>query len=239
MRCATCNGLLTGDKKKGRYVYYACRGSKGCKRFYRETALEAVSLRALQSLAIDEAISEWITTELATWYDDTTNTTNATTRRLEQRLTELERLKAASYEEKLLGRIDEAAWRAHSARWQAEVAELKVALNTSAPCMSKDDFLRRVRSPLELVQTAAREYVTQPMAEKARFLRTLCSNYTASDGTITLQMRSPFDALANAAGKWEFGWETGTRTPIQRSRAACPTIERSPSSAGRWMLHGG
>src|SRR5262249_44455265 len=26
-----------------------------------------------------------------------------------------------------------------------------------------------------------------------------------------------------------FGWEAGTRTPILRSRAACPTIERPPS----------
>ncbi len=29
------------------------------------------------------------------------------------------------------------------------------------------------------------------------------------------------------------GWETGSRTPIERFRAACPTIERSPSKRGR------
>src|SRR5688500_15303411 len=28
---------------------------------------------------------------------------------------------------------------------------------------------------------------------------------------------------------FEGGWETGSRTPIERFRAACPTIERSPS----------
>ena len=27
----------------------------------------------------------------------------------------------------------------------------------------------------------------------------------------------------------EVGWEAGIRTPIPRSRAACPTIERPPS----------
>jgi site-specific DNA recombinase len=198
VRCQTCNGLLTGDLKKGRYVYYACRGSKECKRFYPESALEAATLRAIESLAIDEAISDWIITELSSWFDDATSSDNAHTDRIQQRL------KSASYEEKLLGRIDEATWREHQERWQAEIEELRVALSTSAPRITRDEFLRRVRSPLELVQTAAREYVAQPMEEKARFVKTLCSNYTVKDGSITLTMRSPFDVLAKAAesGDW-------------------------------------
>lgn len=204
VRCQTCNGLLTGDLKKGRYIYYACRGSKGCKRFYPESAFEHATLHAIQSLAIDEAISDWITTELSTWYDDATRADTTNAERLQKRLTELQRLKAASYEEKLLGRIAEATWREHTTRWQAEIEELQVALNTTAPRLQRDEFLRRVRTPLELIQTAAREYVTQPMEEKARFLKILCSNLTVSDGSITLQMRSPFDALAKAAesGDW-------------------------------------
>jgi hypothetical protein len=39
VKCGTCGGLMSGDLKKGRYVYYRCAGSKGCKRFYPEKVL--------------------------------------------------------------------------------------------------------------------------------------------------------------------------------------------------------
>lgn len=204
LRCSTCNGLLTGEKKKGRYVYYGCRGSKGCRRYYPESTFETTTLRVLESLAIDDAISDWIITELAYWFDDTTTTETLQAERLRHRITDIERLITASYEEKLLGKIDEDAWREHYERWQGEIRELRTALNTTAPTIARDEFLRRARTPLELVQRAARQYVAQPMNEKARLLKILCSNYTVNDGSITVSMRSPFDALAKAAesGDW-------------------------------------
>ena len=203
LRCATCNGLLTGERKKGRYVYYGCRGRKGRRHYYPET-FEAETLRILNTLAIDDALSEWFITELGYWFDDTASNQTAHAERLQKRTTELERLQAAGYEEKLLGRIDEATWRSHHERWQTEIDELRTARNTTSPLISRDEFLRRVRTPLELVQRAARQYVAQSEHEKASFLRIVCSNYTVCDGSITVSMRSPYDAYRKAAesGDW-------------------------------------
>lgn len=203
-RCATCNGLLTGDLKKGRYIYYACRGRLGCKRFYPERVFEETTVRALESLRIDTAISEWIEKELVHWFDDRNTRDETKTRQLLKRRPDLQRLVAANYEEKLLGRIDEQTWRDHDARWKAEIAELNLAIEAQAPSMTREDFLARVRTPLELVQNAAAQYLRQSAKERARLLKTICSNYTADSGSIRLQMRSPFDALAKAAesGDW-------------------------------------
>jgi hypothetical protein len=46
---------MSGDLKRGRYIYYRCAGTKGCKRFYPEKLLEGETRRLLSSLQIDEA----------------------------------------------------------------------------------------------------------------------------------------------------------------------------------------
>jgi hypothetical protein len=64
LRCATCGGILIGDIKKERCVYYACRGRQGCKALL-ERVFEDETLRLLQSLRIDTTISDWLLSELA------------------------------------------------------------------------------------------------------------------------------------------------------------------------------
>jgi len=127
-------------------------GQQGTPPYHPERAFETTTLRILQSLAIDDAISDWIITELGAWYDSTTTHERDKTERLQRRITDLERLSAASYEEKLLGKITEETWRAHEHRWRQELTELRIAQNSATPTVQRDEFLRRVRTPLELVQ---------------------------------------------------------------------------------------
>ena len=204
LRCATCGGMLTGDIKKERYVYYACRGREGCKRFYPERLFEDETLRLLQSLRIDTTLSDWLLSELALWYDSTQGDDTTRTERLQQRASELRAMMRSSYEDKLLGNIDEDTWRSHHDAWQRDLDEIDTLITTSAISMPREEFLRRARKPLELLQTAADQYVAQTPEERRRLLQFVCSNYTISDGTLTVSMRSPFDALAKAAesGDW-------------------------------------
>lgn len=144
------------------------------------------------------------TAELGDWYDETTSTQTTSTERLRKRITELQRLKAASYEEKLLGRITEHAWRAHNDRWQQELDELEHALAASTPTLQREEFLAAAHRPIALAQAAARQYLTQNATEKREVLRALLSNCTMNDGTLTVTMRSPYGALAKMreSGDW-------------------------------------
>jgi hypothetical protein len=58
--------------------------------------------------------------------------------------------------------------------------------------------------PYKLLQVAPTLYVTQEPAEKARLLKTMVSNYTITDGSVSVVLRSPFDVLARGAKtrKW-------------------------------------
>ncbi len=194
--CKHCKGLLVGQTMKRKYTYYACNGKNGCRTYYPEATLDEHAMRVINSLTPDDAMSDFLLHQLGDWYDTTTSTGSASTERLRKRITELQRLKAASYEEKLLGRIDEATWRAHNERWQEELTDLQLALASSAPSVSRDEFLRKVAAPIELAQSAARQYLTHNTTQKAEVLRAMLSNCTMNEGSLTVSMRKPFDVLA-------------------------------------------
>jgi len=197
VKCGICGGLMSGDLKKGRYVYYRCAGTKGCKRFYPEKVLEEETLRLLASLQIDEAVSEWILTELEKLHDRGTD--EAALKRLVSRRKALQGLQAKAYEEKLLGKIDEGFWAQRNAAWQAELAEINTELAGIENAPPKADLLAAARKPVELLQAAPTLYVTQGSVEKAKLLRTMVSNYTITDGSVSVVLRSPFDVLARGA----------------------------------------
>lgn len=195
VRCGTCDGVLTGDRKKGRYVYYACRGAADCKQFYREEVFDDRVVGILRSLVIDDAVSDWIVGEMGRWYDEVGGKALSAITSHHRRLAELKNLEASSYEDKLLGKLDESTWRALNAKWKAEAEELRRAIAAAQPTISREAFLEAARRPFELVKAAADQYVAQKAEEKARLLRVICSNFTVIDGNVYVSMRSPFDVM--------------------------------------------
>jgi site-specific DNA recombinase len=203
-RCGACGGLLTGQVQKGRYVYYACRGAADCKRYYPEAMLDAAAVDVIRSLQIDEARSEWIVRELARWYDDGSEKEAARADRVRARLSEIAHLRAASYEDKLLGRVPEDTWSAINDRWKAEEVGLRDELAALKPTIERAAFLRASRDPFELLQDAATQYLRRDAAEKGRLLRTCCSNLVVTDGNVSIQLRSPFHIIAKMAGSTDW-----------------------------------
>jgi DNA invertase Pin-like site-specific DNA recombinase len=197
VKCGVCGGLMSGDLKKRKYVYYRCAGTKSCKRFYPERLLEEETLRILSALQIDEAVSEWILTELEKLHDRGAD--EATLKRLVARRKALQGLQAKAYEDKLLGKIDEGFWAERNASWQSELAEINGELASIENAPAKADLLAAARKPVELLQAAPTLYVTQDSAEKAKLLKTMVSNYSITDGSVSVVLRSPFDVLARGA----------------------------------------
>ncbi len=192
--CGHCGGLMSGDLKKGKYVYYSCAGTKKCRRFYPERILESETIRILGSLQIDQAVADWILGELEKLHDAEFD--EATLARLASRRRELQRLRSRAYEDKLLGKIDENFWKERDSAWQIQLEEIEAELKALENAVSLEDLLSAARKPLELLQVAPDLYVSQDPAEKARLLKTMVSNYTITNGTIAVSMRSPFDVLA-------------------------------------------
>jgi site-specific DNA recombinase len=198
IRCGRCGGFLSGDLKKGRYVYYRCAGTKGCKRFYPERLFEREALGLLAAIQIDQAVSEWILAELEKLGSNHV-VDEKQLKRLVVRRKEVQELRTRAYEEKLLGKIDEAFWVERSTAWRGEIADIEEQLAAAERAPSKDEILAAARRPVELLQAAPDLYVSQEPLEKARLLKTMVSNFTVNDGTVSVSMRSPFDVLAKGA----------------------------------------
>jgi len=198
IRCGRCGGFLSGDRKKGRYVYYRCAGTKGCKRFYPEQLFEKEALGLLGAIQIDQSVSEWILRELEAMEEDHT-VDEKQLKRLAARRKELQELRTRAYEEKLLGKIDEAFWAERVGTWQRETVEIEEQLATIERRPSKVEILAAARRPVELLQAAPELYVSQEPREKARLLKTMVSNFTVDNGSVSVALRSPFDVLAKGA----------------------------------------
>lgn len=199
--CAA-HGVMTGDLKKGRYVYYFCRP---CRVWIPEAALHAAFGDVLQSLALDEAVSAFVIGELTRWYDAAAQREAERAAAIRKRLTELEHFSEAAYEEKLNGLIDEATWRARDARWRAEAQRLRADAATITPTVVRDEFIRRASAPFELLQRASAQYLAQDGEQRARLFRACCSNFNVNDANVSVNLRSPFDVIAKIA-KTAGGW---------------------------------
>lgn len=205
IRCDTCGGLLTGDRKKGRYVYYFCR----CRVYHREARFDEAIVGVLKSLVVDEAVSRWIVNDMAAWYDRVTATESDNVGRLRGRLTELRNLELTSYEDKLRGTISEDVWRTYNDRWRREAEAVERQIAAINPRMSREDLIRRAAQPFELAQRAVRQYLAQDESEKAKMLRIVTSNFRVNGETIDVSVRSPFHIIAKIASV-ATGWGDST-----------------------------
>ncbi len=188
---------MSGSLQKGRFVYYVCNGPKDCRRFWPERILEAETLRILSALQIDRAVSDWLLQEIEARHDQAVD--DRQIRGLQKRRQEVGRLRKQAYEDKVLGDIDAAFWRDQTASWQRELDEIDQELASLENAVSKEDLLVAARRPIELLQVAPDLYVSQEPSERARFLKTLVSNYTIKAGSVSVALRSPFDLLLRGA----------------------------------------
>jgi len=58
--------------------------------------------------------------------------------------------------------------------------------------MKRSEFLKAVREPFELAQTASAQFLALDAPERGRLIRTCCSNFLITEGSIVISMRSPF-----------------------------------------------
>lgn len=199
-RCGGCGGLLSGDRKKGRYVYYSCACSRARGVFYAERVLDEAFASVLRRLILPAEVRASVLAELDRWYSEASKKENTKVTRARSRLAELQTLSASAYEEKLLGRISEAMWSDLSDRWKAESAKLRETIATAAAPVERARFMAAASAPFELAQTTAVQYLQQNDHEKGRMVKTCVSNCIITDGNVSIHLRSPLDVIEKMAG---------------------------------------
>ncbi len=197
VRCA-CGELLTGELKKGIYVYYHCTGRKReiCGRPYiSETKITEAFCCLLRQLQIPEFAMSWISEGLAQADMDRHARRAVHERDLAKSIASIERRLEQLYLDKLSGDIALDFYRSTRTKWESEGNDLKIQLAAidRVGTASVDQTMRL----FELASTAHSRFKNANPNQKRELIGYLCSNSVWRDGKLEVELHEFFDLMLN------------------------------------------
>jgi site-specific DNA recombinase len=196
--CGHCGCSMVGEIKKQRYIYYHCTGYKGkCDEPYvREEVLEEKFGALLSRLTFDDEILDWVRDALNDSHADEWREHEAAIKRLRSEYDRLQNRMHAAYVDKLDGTIDAAFFEKMSEEWRVE--QDRCLRDIERHQVADQSYLEDGVRLVELAQNAHRLFEKQDSREKRRLLNFLVSNSSWRNGELTVQLRQPFDLIAEA-----------------------------------------
>jgi site-specific DNA recombinase len=196
LTCAHDQCTVTGELKKGKYVYYRCSGFRGkcpLPRFREQEIAERLG-SILKDICIPDEVAAEIERSLELDQSRQKSLAAGERARLEQRLASVRRRMDQAYTDKLDGKISEDFWQRKLVDWQAEEQQLKTALSGLDGSKNGDRLLHAKRI-LELANKAYFLYLTRKPAEQAELLRKVLLNCAIDGASLYPTYRKPFDLI--------------------------------------------
>ncbi len=198
MTCGHCGRSITGEEKRKAngttYVYYHCTGTRGeCSNviYVEQTKIERSFSLAVSQLQIPEEIVELTKKALLESHSDQQAYSNTALDRLNREYKKLGALLDASYEDKLLGKIDLDFWERKSGEWRRLQRGILESIDKQKKAQA--NYQLEGINFLELAKNAHSLYERQPIEQKQLLIRKLFSNCKIKDGTVCFDWNKPFD----------------------------------------------
>ncbi len=203
--CGHCGRPLTGERKTRaaktgtrHYVYYRCAGytAPGHPRTrVTEYELDRQVLAVFDRMRIqDDGVREWFRTVLLSQTKDAQQDSKAQRAELHRQVSLL-----IGQQDKLLDlRIREEIDAELFAKKQTDLRDRSAQLKRQLEVLdrSHDEMSDLAVKAFELSQTLREQWLTADYATKRRILEIVCLNCRLDDATLVLEMRKPFDVLA-------------------------------------------
>ena len=201
LKCGHCGCSMTGEIKKGKYVYYHCTGYRGnCGEPYvREKVIDEKFAEFLKKLEFDEEILEYLKRN----YEAVDRKKNSyrvkELDRLKKQLSTCKAKKEQIYLDKLDGLIDVVLYKKMMEKNTVEMEEISGEIEI---LKSEEEipFEKRL-SILELIRNTRAMYLRRSSSEKSRLVSNLLSNCAWKDGELTAEFRQPYDIVADTKAK--------------------------------------
>jgi len=170
MTCKHCGCAMTGERKKGKYVYYHCTGYHGkCPTpWFTEAEISSKLGALLKDIRIPGEIVAKVIDSLQRDQERVQHEFTARKERLEKELDLTRRRQDEVYKDKLDGKITEEFWNRQMSQLTAN--EQRTASALAAATEPLDDKVLTVARTLELAQKAHSLYLTQNTTEQAKLL---------------------------------------------------------------------
>jgi site-specific DNA recombinase len=217
MTCKHCGCAMTGERKKGKYVYYHCTGYHGrCPTpWFNETEISSKLGAVLEDIRIPGEIVAKLNDSLQRDQERVQREFTARKERLEKELDLTRRRQDQAYIDKLDGKITEEFWN----RQMSELAmiERRIASQLAALTEPSTEKLLTVARTLELAQKAHSMYLAQDPAEQAKLLSLVLSNCEVDEVSVYPKYNIPFNLIAQRAKTedWLGGLDSNQDSQIQ------------------------
>lgn len=203
IKCANCGCNLSGEIKKGKYIYYSCTGGKGeCPQqhiYIPETKLENQIIEALGKIYITQEHKQWILQALRECFVDEQkymqeqlNSLNAKKQKLRARIDGL-------YLDKIDGKISEEFWLERHNNWTE--ALLTVQNNINAYERANIDFIEEGAKFLKICSEIKDLYLYGNNKERKQLISYVLQNLTFEGENLNYEYKKPFDIFAKGLNR--------------------------------------
>jgi site-specific DNA recombinase len=201
LTCAEDNCRITGERKKGKYVYYRCTGYRGkcaTPRFTESEMAEKLG-EVLKCIQIPDDVLVSLQESLVRDQKQVGNHAAVQRSALQQRLAALRRQMDQAYQDKLDAKITEEFWDRRMREWSEDeqrILEALGGLEQPAP-----QQLLTAQRTLELAHKAYSLYLTRNPREQAQLLQIVLLNCAIDGTSISPTYKKPFDLIFQRAKK--------------------------------------
>ena len=233
-----CGCAITAEKIRRHYkngtkqdfIYYRCSNSKsdqkcsqrdvtymkeivGRKVSYDPEEIEVIFQDIFKSFSFDEVTCKRMKQYLWKEHFEHKTQDKSKVETLINRKEQLTQFIEKSYEDKLTGAISEDLWKMNNAKWAKEREKITSELN--AIDNSKDEYMQRGVTLIELMQQSENIYKNASPEKKRKLVELVSSNLLLANGTLEYHWRLPFNMLAinGQKGKWHTRQDSNLRPP--------------------------
>ena len=198
IKCSKCGCNLSGEIKKGKYIYYSCTGGKGeCEQkhiYIKEEIIEKQIIEAISKISITSEHKDWISSVLAESFKDEQkyakeriNSLNAQKQKLRERIDAL-------YIDKLDNKISEEFWLERHNKWTQDL--LKIQNNITAYEKANINFIEIGAKFLKICNEVVDLYKIADNNEKRELLNYVLQNFSMDGENLSYEYKKPFDIFA-------------------------------------------
>jgi hypothetical protein len=187
--CGYCNGSLTAEIKKGKYIYYRCsqHSENHGQKYLKEHEIENEFGKVLQSINLTDRQKQDVLKGLQESLKDKIAFHDHSIKALNERIKVLQSRIDKAYSDKLDGKITESFWVENNTKWQIEKDELSIKLQ--AHQKADRNYFENADLILELAKKAHYLFMKQKPEEKRRLINLIVSALPQIRGQIALYNR--------------------------------------------------
>lgn len=202
--CTNCGGTISGDIKKQKYVYYSCNNSKRmCKKKWvkEETLLDGLLSYFDRIQLSNEQINE-IIEHLQHDEIERLEATRRAQYQLNQKL-ELSKERISKLVDMHIdGKIDSVIYHTKLEEYKRE--QQKISLELESHSSSTHAEIITAQDVLHLAREAKQIFKSSNFDEKQQLLRFFFSNLQLNNENLDVQLRDPFQIIANSYNQHEW-----------------------------------